>query len=137
MKVNFKNLEFVKKEIERLIKKVKFDNEVLAVILFGSSVRKQKYKNSDVDICIVLRPNKYNSLRLSYKKLKYLKEFDFDIQIFQQLPLYIRKRVIKEGKVLFCRNEDELYQVVFKMIEEFADFEHIYREYLEEVSNVR
>ena len=61
----------------------------------------------------------------------------FDIQIFQQLPLYIRIRIIKEGKVLFCRNEDMLYEAAFRTIREFSDFQHIYRDYLKEVVSVR
>jgi len=79
----------------------------------------------------------YNPAELSQKKLEYLKLFDMDIQVFQQLPLYNRTRIIKEGKILFCANEDELYEIVFSTIREFGDFEHIYRHYLREVANVR
>jgi len=59
-----------------------------------------------------------------------------DIQVFQQLPFYIRTRIIKEGKILFCANEDELCKIVFSTIREFGDFEHIYSHYLKEVANV-
>ncbi len=122
-------------KINKLINVARLDEEILAVILFGSSRYKKNIRYSDVDICLILKQKNYPAKYLSYKKLRYIKEFNLDIQIFQQLPIYIKKRVIKEGKVLFCREQDELYKIVFKMIEEYNDFEHIYREYLEEVAN--
>ncbi len=124
-------------KIEKLINFAKLDKEIVSVILFGSNVRKENCRLSDVDICLVLKSRDYSAKYLSYKKLKYLKEFNLDIQIFQQLPIYIRKRIIKEGKILFLRDEDEMYKIVFKTIEEFNDFEHIYREYLKEIADVR
>ena len=69
-------------------------------------------------------------------KLKYLSDFlDLDISIFQQLPIYIRKRVIKEGKILLMKDFDELYDIVIDTIKEFDDFKKIYKMYLEGVMN--
>lgn len=123
--------------LDKLIKTVQQDSQVLAIFLFGSRARDDNYKKSDIDICLLMKPNSYTTMELSQKKLEYLKLFDMDIQIFQQLPLYIRVRIIKEGKNLFCANEDQLYQIVFRTIREFGDFEHIYRDYLKEVGGVR
>lgn len=109
----------------------------MAIFLFGSAARNEACKESDVDICLVMEKRCYTPEELYQKRLSYLKLFDMDVQIFQQLPLYIRIRIIKEGKVLFCRDEDRLYEVVFRAIREFSDFEHIYRDYLKEVASVR
>ncbi len=117
-----------------LLARAERDPKVLAVILFGSRARGESAPDSDVDICLVLEPRNYSDLELSKKKLNYLKDFDLDIHIYQQLPLYIRHRMLKEGKVLFCRDEDALYDLAFRTIQEFEDFKHIYREYLEEVA---
>jgi predicted nucleotidyltransferase len=97
----------------KLIEKAKADESVLAVILYGSRVRGEETPISDRDICLVLRPGDYNDLRLSEKKLEYLKSFDMDIQVYQQLPVYMKTRVLKEGSVLFCRDEDMLYEVAY------------------------
>jgi len=118
-----------------LLARAERDPEVLAVILFGSRARGKDTPDSDIDICLVLEPRSYSDLELSKKKLDYLAEFDLDIQIYQQLPLYIRHRVLREGKVLFCRNEDKLYDLAFRTIREYEDFKHIYREYLEEIAH--
>jgi len=124
-------------KIDELVNTAKLDKEILAVVLFGSSARQENLPYSDIDICLILKPQKYLPKYLSSKKLRYLKEFDLDIQIFQQLPIYVKKRIIKEGKILFCSNEDEMYEIAFKTMDEFTDFEDIYRDYLKEVACVR
>ncbi len=121
-------------ESPAIVKKAKKDKDILAVILFGSYARKEPYR--DIDICLVLQPKKYDKLFLSRKKLTYLTDFQkTDIQIYQQLPIYIRTRVLKEGKVIYCKNEDALYDVAFATIKDFNDFEPRYKTYLESVMN--
>lgn len=126
----------LKARLDKLIEVARKDSEVLAVFLFGSIARGDNYKTSDIDICLILQDRRYTPLELSKKRLGYLKSFDMDVQIFQQLPLYIRIRLIKEGKKLFRADEDKLYEIVFSTIAEFEDYRHIYRAYLEEVANV-
>jgi len=118
----------------KLIDKARTDQDVLAVILFGSQARGEKTTSSDLDICLVLQPGYYSDLELSQKRLEHLKSFDLDVQVYQQLPLYIKSRVLKEGEILFCRDEDKLYAVAFRTAQEFEDFKHIYHSYLEEVA---
>ena len=117
------------------INELKKDPAVLAVMLFGSRARGDERKDSDTDLCVVLMPREYTSKELSVRKLRYSSKLDVDIHVYQQMPIYIQQRVLKDGKVLFCRDEDLLYEVAFKTIREFGDFEHIYREYLEEVAH--
>jgi uncharacterized protein len=106
------------KGLDRLLQQVMVDMNVCAVFLFGSVAKGISNSLSDVDVCIVLH-DKLDDLTMSHKKLEYLSLLDYDISIFQQLPLYIRQRVIREVRVLFCRNEDRLYELVFKTIKEF------------------
>jgi hypothetical protein len=114
----------------------KADMDILAVILFGSTARGESTAESDTDVCIVLNKH-FSPSAFSAKRLQYLAAADLDIVIYQQLPIYIRLRVIKEGKVLFCRDEDMLYEIALKNARDFEDFRHIYMEYLGEVSLVR
>ena len=73
---------------------------------------------------------------ISQKKLEYSKRFPgVDIQIFQQLPLYIKVRILKHGKIILCKDEDKIYDLAFYVITEYSDYEHIYREYLREIEN--
>lgn len=123
--------------LDKLINTVRGDADILAVFLFGSLARGRSHKNSDVDICLVMKEGFFLPIELSQKKFKYLKSFDVDVQIFQQLPLYIRKRIIQDGKKLFCSDDDSLYQLVFRTISEFENFRGVYYSYLREVESVR
>ena len=122
------------KQLERLLSKAQEDSEILAVLLFGSAARGEQTVTSDVDVCLLLQPRKYDSLTLSRKKLVYLQGDALDVHVFQQLPLYIRQRVLKEGKVLFVRDLDALYALAFRTAQEFEDFKPVYRIYLAEVA---
>jgi predicted nucleotidyltransferase len=121
-------------KVDRILTKAKNDPEIAAVFLFGSQARGEPVASSDVDICLILRPNKHDASALFQKRLSYLKESDADVHIFSQLPLYVRHRVLKEGKVLLCMDEDLLYEIAFRTAQAFEDFKHIYYGYLEEVA---
>jgi len=52
---------------------------------------------------------------------------------FQQLSLYIKTRVLREGKTIFCKDEGLLYDLSFSTIREFEYFKPRYLSYLEDV----
>ncbi len=122
------------KIIRRIIQQAKRDAKVLAVALFGSYARGEAYR--DIDICIFLRPEEYSAEELSRKRFDYTQEGEqYDVQVFQQLPLYIRARLLKEAKILFCKNEDLLYDIYFRTAREFTHFRPLYEGYLEAVAH--
>lgn len=125
------------KTIENLLAKAKSDSDVLAVMLYGSEARQEQISTSDIDICLVFNPQVKHAKRdiYSQKRLEYLKDFAFDIQIFQQLPLFIRRRILKEGRVLLVRDERILYELAWRTAQAFEDFRHIHSAYLKEVES--
>lgn len=123
-------------EVDRILTKAKKDADVVAVFLFGSRARVESVPGSDIDICLMLHPGNYGPMLLHQKRLSYLKEGNADVHIFSQLPLYIRHRVLKEGKILLCQDEDLLYEIAFRTAQAFEDFRHLYYGYLEELAHV-
>jgi predicted nucleotidyltransferase len=121
--------------LEKLLTKARQDEEVLAVFLFGSVAREEDTHQSDIDLCLALVPKRapLEPAAFSHKRLDYLKDFPFDIKIFQQLPLYVRRRVLKEGQILFVRDEALLYELAFQTARAFEDFRPVYLSYLEEL----
>ncbi|MGH7311191.1 MAG: nucleotidyltransferase domain-containing protein [Candidatus Rokuibacteriota bacterium] len=123
------------RQLERLIARAREDSAVLAVVLFGSAARGQATSASDVDVCLVLNPDAADEAgRL---RLAYLAEVDLDVQVFQALPVYVRHRVLREGRVLLSKNDDLLYELAIKTAQVFEDFKPIYRRYLETVLDDR
>ena len=118
--------------VNNLVARAAQDADVLAVILFGSVARGEQTARSDIDVCLVLTPERIRDKSVASRtRLEYLSHLDLDVQIFQALPLYIRYRVLREGQVLFVRDEDLLYEVAFRTAQAFEDFKPIYFCYLE------
>jgi predicted nucleotidyltransferase len=121
--------------LKRLLARASEDPAVLAVLLFGSAARGEETETSDVDVCVALRPGCYRDEEISHRRLDYMALGALDLHIFQQLPLYLRRRVLKEGKVLYVRDEDALYELASRTARAFEHYKHIYRQYLEEIAS--
>jgi len=119
--------------INRLLKAAKKDSEVLAVILFGSRARGEAAR--DVDVCLVLDPEKLKDINIAKKGLEYILKFDLHIHIYQELPLYIQIRILKEGKIELVKDEDKLYEIAIKTSQLFDEFQPRYMQYLEGVAH--
>jgi predicted nucleotidyltransferase len=126
--------EHIESALRGLIARAEDDRDVLAVILFGSQARGEAGPGSDVDVCVVLEAGAPSAIEASHKRLDYLAGRDLDVKIFQQVPLYIRSRVLKEGRVLFVRDEDRLYELAFRTARAFEDFRPYYQAYLDAVT---
>ena len=126
--------QHVESALRALVAQAEDDRDVLAVILFGSQARGEAGLGSDVDVCVVLEAGAPTGLTASHKRLDYTGGRDLDVKVFQQLPLYIRSRILKEGRVLFVRDEDRLYDLAFRTARAFEDFRPYYQAYLDAVT---
>lgn len=117
--------------LNKLLKAVEEDDDVLAVVLFGSAARGEHAR--DLDVCLVLDPERIDGLNMAKKGLKYLLKFDLDLHLYQELPLYIQVRVLKEGQILLVKDEDKLYDVAIRTSQLFDRFQPRYERYLEGV----
>ncbi len=115
--------------LEPLIAEIKKDPDILGVILYGSAACNKSYR--DIDVCLVVYPAK-NPLPLQ-KVLFYKGNFSsrVDVHFFNDLPLYIQSRVLDEGKILFNRNFDALFDLYEATIRAYTDFYPHFRHYLE------
>lgn len=111
---------------ENLINKIKeylLKNEnVIAIILFGSYARKTENVNSDIDIAIKL--NKEISKKELFQlklNLEDLVNKDVDLLNLDEIADGIRYEILINGETLYARNE--FYFELYKL--------QMYREYLE------
>ncbi len=121
----------MKTKIKKIVDRIKKNKEVLAVMLFGSYARKKITPLSDVDLCIML-DKKYKTNDMVKKRLNYLaySPDKFDIQVFQLLPLYVRMKVLKEGKILYSKDTRKIYDFAYQTIKEYERFKPRYEDYI-------
>ena len=123
-KLNFPNSK-------KLLKKTKEDPKILAVIIFGSYIKGEDYR--DIDICLVLHSNISKSrILLDYGSIF---SSNLDFSVYQELPLYIKHRVQKEGIIILNKDYDELFDIFLKTIKEYDLFKPHYDTFLEAVKN--
>ena len=96
--------------------------------MYGSSLGLYRLDDSDIDICLYIDDEKKN---LSIIRLELLKKINdnFDIQMFQLLPLYVQIEVLK-GKILYVKDEDRIYEIANETIDEYEDFYPFYLDYI-------
>ncbi|MGQ4833955.1 MAG: nucleotidyltransferase family protein [Candidatus Asgardarchaeia archaeon] len=105
-----KTLTKIKKDLE-FIKEIP---EVHSVLLFGSYAANEETERSDIDICLVIPRAKdkiTKILGIVVSKLSLKKEYD--VSVFEELPLYMKAEVIENHIVLFSRDILELYEYFY------------------------
>ncbi len=100
------------------------------IILYGSIAEGKNDIHSDIDIAISTDLPDLQAERMRMHILGRVPE-NFDIQIFEHLPLFIQAEVIK-GEVLYVVDEDELYDISLKIFREYEFFRPHYLDYIGE-----
>ncbi len=102
--------------IKKIVKDLSKNKKVYSIFLFGSYLK--NFGNlSDIDICIIGKLNeneKKKILRDSPEK--------FDISFFEELPIFIKVRVFKDGKELFVRNKNKIEEIKSNTLKEYREF---------------
>ncbi len=120
----------IEKAIEK-IKNVERFEKVKFVVLYGSAAEGQMTRDSDIDLCIYYDGDYDESSGFRFKVLSELFDDIFDVQIFQQLPIYVRVEVLK-GKVIYCKDKRFLYEAARETIKDFEAFKHRFYDYIGE-----
>lgn len=116
-------------EMMERIKKMGDFQKVQFVIHYGSTCRGTNSEGSDIDICVGYDGVEEEASRFRFDLMSAFFDDRYDVQIFQLLPIYIRKDILK-GDVLYCRDRSELYDIAYSVIKEFDDFKHRYYDYI-------
>ena len=94
------------KAIDTKIKKICEANDIIFMALFGSYVKGEHKRNSDIDIAIEFDENSRKSLldliRIEYELRKIFRR-KIDLGIFSAISPYIIERVKEEMRVIYER----------------------------------
>jgi len=107
--------------------KIVFDKEdrVLVAYLFGSYAIGSQTSRSDVDVAILLSeiPEKMLEYHLHLvDELSQISGNNVDLIILNRAPPVLRHRVVKHGKLIYCRNEKSRIEFEARTEDEYLDF---------------
>ena len=94
--------------------------KVVAVYLFGSVVSGKTGNFSDIDVCIVGENLKFDEMAKIHGEFS----DDYDISFFDEMPIWIKMRVLKGIPVIVNDNE-KLYDISFRALAEYEDFKYL------------
>ena len=118
--------------LSKLVEKVKSDDRILAVILFGSYARKEaNFRDIDVGLLI----SKAGNTLEVYSDYTAIMggENHIDLSIINSLPIDVQSSIFNDAVVLYCADSDALYDYTIGIIKNSADVRHIIREALKTV----
>jgi len=107
--------------------------KVQFIIFYGSAAYGESTPDSDLDISIYFDGTNDEASRFRFEVISQIGDDRFDIQIFRQLPLYVRIQVLK-GVVLFYRDLPFVYETAVITIKEFESFKHRLYDYTGQAS---
>jgi len=91
------------------------------IVLYGSAAKGKSTGLSDIDIAVYYDGDKRERFEFRVKILGRVGS-KFDIQTFQDLPLYIQKDTLSTGDVIYYRDYKDIFNIFMKTIREFEDF---------------
>ena len=97
-----------KDELKEVVSRLKRFRFVHSIILFGSRAKGTQRAESDMDLCIITKPDADVSLKERIALNNTVPE-SIDISLLRELPVYICKRIFLEGKVLYT---EDLYYIL-------------------------
>lgn len=117
------NLQKITKKILDLDTKKK----IAFIVLFGSQALGKAHKTSDIDLAVFYHGTKKERFAFRVHALGELQEH-IDLQIFQDLPLAIRKEVLG-GKVLYSHDFTFTFTIFLNTIKDYNSFKKYLHSY--------
>ncbi len=117
--------------VEQPIRQALADEPIEIVYLFGSQARGDAGPLSDVDIAVLacddVPPDDYTALqlRLMTRLMRALKRDDVQVVILNRAPILLQHRVIRDGRLLLCRDELLRSRYEARVLVRYFDSRHL------------
>jgi len=108
--------------LNQIIEKIKSIKEVVAIVVFGSYAEGKVKEMSDIDIAVIVQ----NADKYIEADIGSMYSPKFDVVLFHRLPLHIQYEVLKNGNVIFCRNEEEFFEIKRNVLREYLEMSAMY-----------
>ncbi len=131
-----KNLPLdIQGKITHLVEKLRTQDFVNALFFFGSYARNQLKPLSDLDIAILLsgKPTRERIYSLQSSLVGIITDTlstdEFDLVILNNAPLRLAYNILKDGKLVFVKLEDELIDFREQTVKYYLDFAYYRRQF--------
>lgn len=125
------------KNKNKLFRYLKGFDDILGVYLFGSYNDGSYNENSDIDIAVVYNKKKdvleHDAMSVDIEKI-----FDntkVDYINLEDVNIFFKFKIIKNGKLIYVTNEDKLYEYIHKVQNQYIEMSYSKKKYKEYVLN--
>lgn len=118
----------LEKKIKDVLKK---DRNIVFAYVYGSFGRGER-EFSDIDIAVFVKRVPERCVEYENKlaiKLEKLIKKPVEVRVMNKLPLLLTSRIIKEGKLIFSRDEKQSVKFETIMMSMYLDFLYLMKEY--------
>ncbi|MBI3027651.1 nucleotidyltransferase domain-containing protein [Candidatus Woesearchaeota archaeon] len=86
-----------------------------AILIYGSYATGNAHIRSDIDVCVVLKSNDKEEIKNIYRKILRIsaKNEKYDIKIFEQMPLFMKIQVVKDGNIIYAKDKAGLEEYFY------------------------
>ena len=102
---------------EKIAKDFEFlrqDEDVLAVLVFGSTVEGKEHDRSDIDVCVVAPGREpWEVLKNIYPEVD-TEGKNYDVHTFEEFGLRLKHRVMEDHEILWARDRGKLGEYFYK-----------------------
>ncbi len=117
------NAQRIKNTFSRFVEIARGNANIIAILVFGSYARKEIYRDVDVAVIVNERFPITGYLNTISDFERVIPEgLSIDVNLFNNLDLGMRSRILSEGVILFERDRKELFELTSKIIWEYSDF---------------
>ena len=122
-------LDEIKTKISGILRKIEHFDKLKFIYIYGSSIYGKKTARSDIDICLYYDIKDKRKLHKLLLRIIGVIPEKYDIQMFQMLPLYVKKEIFK-GKLIYAKDKGFVHDIAYKTIRDYEDFEPRYKHIL-------
>jgi predicted nucleotidyltransferase len=130
----FKKIDHdVRRYLPALVERLKSDGEIVAFYLFGSYAADRQTPASDIDLAVLLDrdlpPHRHFEKKLQLLSIitSELMTDEIDLVVLNQAPPALAYRVVREGKLLFEKEDGKAQRVSFqtRVWDRYFDFQSV------------
>lgn len=110
------------RELKEDFKELAKDEEVQAILAFGSFVTGENSPRSDIDVCIVApaAQDRVEMIRRAWRQVG----GKYDLWLFEELPLYIQAEILSKHQIIFCMDIPALFEYFYPFRKRISEMIH-------------